>query len=351
MVKRNIDWIDWLKALCMFFVYWDHVGIFGTNKDLISWIYGPFFFNFFFFVSGYLIFRKQFSEEEINLSFSQYRRRIVQVGGAIPNIAFKIAIPSILFSMLLFVPRCIARRESLDIIYFLETTVLRGTYWFTCSLFVAEFVLYLLLQTRQKQILFYVFICSLFALLGNYLIDSHSEIYGDEYLPWFYKSGLIASLFLTFGGLFYVFEDKFECYVNFVKNKYSVLFLVLLLYLVADVLIVKVLKVHCPASCLTGVSLLGIVKSLMAILSMIYLCKILKNYKFVKFISRNTICSYFLSAIVPFVACKVSSMMLPNGFVAYVLTVVISFLVSCSLVYVLKKYLPFLFDVRLILRK
>lgn len=62
-MKKEIIWIDWVKFICMVFVYWCHVIQLGDNKSPLSIPYGPFFVNGFFFISGYLYFGKYLSDK------------------------------------------------------------------------------------------------------------------------------------------------------------------------------------------------------------------------------------------------------------------------------------------------
>ena len=73
MNKQNdIIWIDWVKFICIFFVYWCHVVQLGSNDSPINIPYGFFFVNAFFFVSGYLIFSKQMGENEIVCNVKEF---------------------------------------------------------------------------------------------------------------------------------------------------------------------------------------------------------------------------------------------------------------------------------------
>ena len=61
--KKNINWINAVKAICMISIYFIHCQSYygywipGVVNGLIT----PFYVNAFFFVSGYLLFRKQLS--------------------------------------------------------------------------------------------------------------------------------------------------------------------------------------------------------------------------------------------------------------------------------------------------
>ncbi len=107
--------------------------------------YGPFFVNAFFFVSGYLIFRKQLSEPIISSDKKVFLSDSVKKKGMLNNILFKIAIPSILFSMIDFVPKTLIRGEGLTLDTFIIDTIVRGTQWFTCALCISELLIVLML--------------------------------------------------------------------------------------------------------------------------------------------------------------------------------------------------------------
>lgn len=47
-------------------------------------------------------------------------------------------------------------------------------------------------------------------MVGKYLQDKNVLILGNEYLPWFYKSGMISCFFIVFGGLFSQYEHDID---------------------------------------------------------------------------------------------------------------------------------------------
>ena len=59
MTAGKLFWIDAVKALCMLMVYLLHSEVYyGTDGVRYSYIFLSFYVNAFFFVSGYLFFRK-----------------------------------------------------------------------------------------------------------------------------------------------------------------------------------------------------------------------------------------------------------------------------------------------------
>lgn len=70
---KTINWINAMKALCILGVFFVHCESYygmwlGRFNDYIH----PLYVNAFFFVSGYLLFRKQLSEPLITKRASEY---------------------------------------------------------------------------------------------------------------------------------------------------------------------------------------------------------------------------------------------------------------------------------------
>lgn len=97
MSKKNILWINYIRAICILAVYLVHSELYyGYSIGALDYLVHPFYVNAFFFVSGYLMFRKQLSEPVINQDLSEYTHNDgYKMFG---NILFRIIIPSIVFS-------------------------------------------------------------------------------------------------------------------------------------------------------------------------------------------------------------------------------------------------------------
>ena len=73
--KKNIIWINTAKALCMLFVFLYHAEWYLDFRLLkVDGFYHPFYINCFFFLSGYLLFRKQLSQPVINEGLVEFER-------------------------------------------------------------------------------------------------------------------------------------------------------------------------------------------------------------------------------------------------------------------------------------
>lgn len=101
--KKNIQWINHLKAICIIGVFYVHCNqYYGLQTNVVNNFIHPFYVIAFFFVSGYLLFRKQLSESFINQKIEEY----VIGGGKIlgTNILWRLIMPTILFSIIEFSP-------------------------------------------------------------------------------------------------------------------------------------------------------------------------------------------------------------------------------------------------------
>ncbi|WP_289818570.1 acyltransferase family protein [uncultured Muribaculum sp.] len=338
MEKKEIVWIDWAKFICMLLVYWDHVMLYGYNSAPFIIPFRPFFVNAFFFISGYLIFLKQLSPNYIKLDTRAFLKSGFCEHGMIMNIIFKIAIPTIIFAAFGFIPACLVKGEEISIRAFIFDTLIEGGNWFTCALTVSELILFVLLMTRIKNILFYVFIGLMLAIFGVFLQKINYTILGNEHLPWFYKSGIIACAFLSLGGFYRVYEMIFDKF----KGLFPVIFLLIAINVDLD----------CePMSTWAGINLRGFIISVISIFALIDLCKQLPKFKFIQYISRHTIGFYFLSAAIPFLCIRICDLYIPLGPISFLIQFTLSFALAWLIVFLLEKYLPFIFDLRVLKSK
>lgn len=152
---REIPWINWAKVICLIIVYLDHSLFYLQVYDdftAVESFYHPFFVNIFFFMSGYLLFRKQLSSETIKISRAQF---IAGEGRTIfLNVLNKIVFPTILFSAIMYFPKKLVRGDEFTMISFAKDTILGGSIWFTCALAVAELLVLVMLLSRQKIYIF-----------------------------------------------------------------------------------------------------------------------------------------------------------------------------------------------------
>ena len=194
--QHKIHWINFIRALCIIIIYFIHAEEFfgftirGFDKYLL-----PIYVNAFYFVSGYLMFKKHITIIE-KKEYREERKRFLT------NILFRLIIPSFIFSVLFFIPSFLIQNRQLSVLRFIEKTIGGNTYWFISSLVVAQMIFFLLFRTRIKNIWFY-FLVSIGLYYIGYWCVAHEILLvpGFETNPWNFDKGLISTVFLAFGGL------------------------------------------------------------------------------------------------------------------------------------------------------
>lgn len=342
--KKNILWINYLKALSIIGVYFVHCETYyNWRLAEVNLFIHPFYVNAFFFVSGYLLFRKQLSVPLINQRNTEY---VIGGGKAlIFNILWRLVVPSILFSIVEFFPSHILRGHSFDAGTFMYKTIGGCTYWFTSALVVAELLVVGMLFTRIRNVWFYLAGCCAFFALGHIIVaNSWSIIEQYPSLPWQYKQGLYAIVFMGLGGVYW----KYETFINRWMNWYT-LFGMIGLYAVCLVLwphyfrvLVSKLVINVP----------GIAISLLATIILIVICKKIPFSTLLNYVGQNTIGFYFMSGALPIViSMEIQHLMPESNAVGFVIVFSGSVGISFMVVYIMNRFFPWLLDLRLLWKK
>lgn len=341
--KKNILWINYLKAISIIGVFFVHCQLYyhfwlGSINNFIH----PFYVNAFFFVSGYLLFRKQLSEPLIDQTAGEYL-----VGGGkslCSNILWRLVLPTILFSVIEFFPSHVLRGHGFDISTFLCKTIGGCTYWFTAALVVAELLIVGMLLTRTRNVWFYFATCCVFFMLGQIMVANEWTIFKqDPSLPWQYQNGLYALLFLAFGGLYWRYEDA----INKWMNRYTLLGMIVV-YVVCLVfqpayfrVLVSTLDLNAP----------GILISLLSTMILIELCKKLPTISLLNYIGQNTICFYFMSGALPIIVGMVVSKAIGLSVFGYIMVFIVSLTFALIGTYIINRWFPWLLDMRVVFKK
>lgn len=143
----------------------------------------------------------------------------------------------------------------------------------------------------------------------------------------------------SWGGIFYQYEKK----LSWLATKIGGIILILIV-LVYCLIVIKEPWGFINGSVLTGIDYGGVLLSFIGIVSVLCLCVYFPSVKPIEFISRHTIGFYFFSASMPFCWCKIIERLLPISSIAYMIGVLGSFLSSWVIVYMIDKYIPFMFD-------
>lgn len=335
---KNIFWINAVKALCIIAVYFVHCEIYyGFGIPKVNDIIHPLYVNGFFFVSGFLMMRKQLSSPLSNQSVNEY----INGGGKklLTNIIYKLAIPTMLFSLMEYMPKKLLRGEQITLHSFFSNTIGGGTYWFTSALVVAELIVLLILITRWKSLLTYFIMGLVTAALGWYLIQIDFHLFGFGRDPWAYRRGLLAVAFMMAGGVYWRYEEQLAKRMNL-----SILSILLCVYIIIFGLYPKEFPVLISTM---DITFAGYLASLLGCIVLVEICKKMKEIKVLTFIGQYSLCFYFLSGALPMIVTMIAKRFLPVGSFGVLLVIFLSCLMLAAFVtYVLNKYLPFLFDLR-----
>ena len=249
-------WIDTLKAICIVCVYIAHCeSFYCPSYNIAQLIVTPFYVNAFFFINGYLIVRKYFKNNQIvNYSFIEYKKNIL-------NIVFRLAIPTIIFSAIIYIPK---NNFNFDLQNF-SIAVFGGiSLWFTSALCISQFVIYTLFLSKQKNIWLYILITFAIFLLTNIFGDLRSKP-AIEYIPWFWQTGLIYTFLMMLGGAYNVYE----AYINRILNKKIIITCIFTAFIALTIIQMNGFEIFCLG--LSGKSnILGITTIILSLLLLIF---------------------------------------------------------------------------------
>ncbi len=338
MSKKDVYWINAVKAICIIFVFFRHSREhFGCNVGgEYDCLFLTFYVNAFFFISGYLLFGKQLSEPKILEDRKTY---IISGSGKLLflNIIFKIVIPSIIFSALEFLPSCILQGRTIDVSYAVFKTIGGGTYWFTSALAVSEFVLLLLLCTRNRNIWYYSVLSLILGILCLLIINYN--LFQIRFWAW--RQGLIALIFLAMGGLYWRYENVFDRMMRWY------IYLSLLVIYVFSV--IELREFNNPLISILSIQPLGFVTSAISCLLLIWISKNLPVLKPLTFIGQYSIGFYFLCGSLPVSFSLIAHRILDTRPIWMLLAIWLSCLIiAYFIVCLINRYLPWLWDLRLL---
>lgn len=266
------------------------------------------------------------------------------------NILFRIALPTLLFSFINFIPKMILRGNQLGMDGFLHDTVYGGSLWFTSALTISELILWLLLSTRIKNIYLYVIPTLGLFILATVMIVYNINLMEGDNIPWYYKHAMKGSLFLVLGGIYWRLEDV----LNKIKPivKYLVVLFQLFIYtcgvfLFTDWMVSDSLN---NSTRLCGRSI-ELIIAIIGVLIIIEVCKKMPTNKNIEYFGRHTLGLYFLSGGIPNVLAIIAQKMgVVSSLYTSLIVAFIAFVISAITVKILNRWLPFLFDLRLIAR-
>lgn len=342
--EKSILWINYLKAISIIGVFFVHCNLYyGYDMHGVNTFIHPFYVNAFFFVSGYLLFRKQLSEPLISQNFSDYLFN----GGKtlLLNIVFRLMIPSTLFAAIEFLPSHLLRGLAFNIDTLLYKTIGGCTYWFTSALVVAEILILIMLVSRVKNIWFYFVGCCTLFIVGLCIVQSEYSLFVKyPSFPWQYKNGLYAMIFLAFGGVYWKLENSIKPLM-----KGYLVGVLCILYVLLLVIWPNHFKVFVS---ILDMNFAGVLLSLLATVSLIEICKRLPMHNVLNNIGQNTIGFYFMSGALPIVLSMVVHKVMPeNNAIGAAIIFIGSMSIGYVVVYLINRYVPWMFDLRVLWEK
>ena len=258
------------------------------------------------------------------------------------NIVYRIMIPTILFATLEYFPKKLIKGDGIDVASLLYETVGGLTYWFTSALAVAELLFLLMLLTRIKNIWFYVLGALLLTSIGKHVIDGGFSFVEERgSFPWQWKHGLICTIFMAAGGLYW----KYEALVRKVMKGW-VAFLLLVAFSFCSIYFFDYLYSGYMVSMLL-IHPIGVLWGILASVLLIELCRHLPENYILTFIGQNSIGFYFLSGALPMtfgIICKKLPFEPNIGILISIWVMTLS--IAFGIVAIINRFAPWVWDIR-----
>ena len=327
-MNKSLHWVDAVKAICMISVYLLHSeAYYGTGGVSYGFFLQPFYVNAFFFVSGYLMFRKYMPMLTSDGWYS--------VGLA--NLFFRLVVPTLVFSSVIFLPKMIYHGEGCSAADYIWRVFGGTSYWFTSCLVVAQIILLSLFLSRFRNVWLYTIAA---VILGGVALLLRMQ--SDSQFPWYYKSGMLACFFMAMGGMLYYYESKVLFFMK--KN--------IFLIIGASILVVALggdyylgFALNTVMGCKMNIP--GLLISLLSIAVLVSVCLRLPKTKLLEYVGRNSIVFYFFSGVCPALfGTLLKKYCLWSGYGITVACCLLSLLAAYILCFVIMSWLPWLLDVR-----
>lgn len=325
--NNNIKWVNIGRALSMLGIYIAHCNFYYLNLNSTTMLFSNLFrVPFFYFISGFLFFR----------SLEKYTHK-----EKFEKIIYKLIWPAIFFPALIWFPKMIAHGNEMSLLIFLKDIFGGISTWFISSIIVGQLLLLCLTQfTKNIYSIFGITLCCFISAFYLTKIDPTP-------FPWYYKSGLIASLFLTLGGIFYKNYDKLKKYISIPLLIVSgVISIFMHFYTSKEGIYNNIMSAqyeNIP---------LGLFNNLIGIIFMIQLCHYLPLIKWVEYIGKNSIIFYFFVGGIPLVLGYLAKTFIPfEGYIMTLLVTILSVVIVFPISYIINKYFSWSLDFSKIINK
>ncbi len=336
-MTNHLTWIDCLKGSCMICVYLCHSeGYYGIEGDGMGFWVKPFYVNAFFFVSGYLFFGKWLEKGRLQIR-GGYRQ-------VLRNLLFRLVIPSILFSTLIYLPKVVFHGGEVGVVRYLLDVFGGTSYWFTSALAVAQLLLLsVCFAAKKTHIGWYVTASIVFFAVGSILNFRRTGSEPGDFFPWFYMTGLEYTLVMALGGVYRRYEARAE---RWLRRPVALLLLVAAYLAILGWALLTHTKLHMMG--LGGLyNVPGVAAMVCGVMLVVILCKRLKVPAFLLWTGRNSIVFYFFSGVYPALVGTLSHRLFPGmGWTMAVPVTAAAVLLGGITTYGVMRYAPFLVDLR-----
>lgn len=266
---------------------------------------------------------------------------------AIRNLFFRLVIPTLIFSTIFFIPKFFFHNNDFGLASYFFHVWGGISYWFTSALAVAQLILLsLVFLLKKTRIWMYLGMTAMVFVMGTILNHFRTSTEPAAFFPWFYQTALEYTLVMTIGGMYMQYEEK----IDNVLNRY--LYVILITY-VGILLMTGICDIKLRMIGLTGDwNLFGMIAIVCGIILLVALCKRMRPNKMLSYIGKNSIVFYFLSGVIPAMLGAIANQLFAAQ--SYGITLIITTVgVTCGLMatYVIKRYLPFMVDLRVLFKK
>lgn len=336
-MKERIAWLNTAKALGILAIYYRHSEIYYSCTDepsVLTASYLPFYVTIFFFVNGYLLFRKHLGtapQKHIQFGANEYK-------AALQNIMFRLAIPTLLFSSIIYIPKMWFHGSEADPLQYFHDVFGGVCFWFTSALTVAQVLLLSMMLVRKQSAWFYLLATTPLLIAGIVLGQTAGTVF-----PWYWQSALVATFILALGGAYMKHEKTIDKHV---KPAGAVLIIAAYTVLMLTVQ---------PANTMIGpvrIDITGLLAILLGTASLVAVSKGIPAVKGLDYIGSHTITLYFLSGAIPATVATLCHRLMPETHSALTLLVaIVSLATGIAATWAIKRFCPFMLDLRLLWNK
>ena len=319
---ERLHWIDFARGLCMVAIVFYHTESYYIDVYHVfqyNWISN--FLKAFFFLSGYLLFKK---EQQYDSAFLIYKL----------NRIFKtLIIPYFVFTLILTVPKCYA--HGLDIGETLINIVTGQASWFITTLILTELCFISILYCCSRYKVLILLLISVLGLIAAPYVDSMTN-----YNPWCFKQALAAFIFLFLGYIYHQYEQRFV----FLKPLY-ILILSLVLIIILKVMVEKyhiMLSIY-PVN--ISNMLFFLIDGIVGIALIISASKMISHNKLIEYTGKLSIIIYFLNGGVSVITSRIMNHIgfsYDEQYYRVLIMFIINYCIVLLVAHIIYQYLPFM---------